>query len=149
MDELLQKALERREQLRAELEALDSFILSYSDAKERRTPTSAQVDLFNPRQGSVRLRRAKENAAAMTDAEKIILQAGHPLSRSALLRELEKIGHRVEGSDKSKVLGTNLWRSKRFYNLKGAGYWPISEPVPEAFKQLAPRSSMLLDDNET
>lgn len=146
MNELLQQALERREQLRAELEALDQFIRSYSDAKERRAGPPTNADLFDPpKRQSARVRRAAENSASMDDAEKLILEAGKPLSRTALLKGLEKIGHKIEGSDKSKVLGTNLWRSKRFYNLKGAGYWPISAQIPDKFKHLRPRDSMLLD----
>lgn len=82
----------------------------------------------------------------MDDAEKLILEAGIPLTRSVLLKALEELGHDIEGADKSKVLGTNLWRSKRFHNLKGAGYWPISSPIPHSFEHLAKRESMLLED---
>lgn len=144
MDELLQKALERRKQLRAELEALDQFIRSYSEVKEQSAPQPKQADLFTTSKRQTLRGRAIEIAAAMDDAEKVILDAGHPLSRTALLNALIEMGHVIEGGDKSKVLGTNLWRSKRFYNLKGAGYWPLSTPVPEAFKHLTHRESLLL-----
>lgn len=145
MDELLQKALDRRTQLRAELAALDEFIRSYSEVQERRRPVPQQSDLFAPpRKQSFRARRAKENTAAIDAAEKLILEEGRPLSRTELLQRLEKAGHKIEGSDKSKVLGTTLWRAKRFYNLKGAGYWPISVPVPEEYRHLQTRESMLL-----
>lgn len=146
MDELLQQALERRKQLRAELEALDTFILSYSTAAERRSNPPKQADLFiQTKQTNFKARRAAENAAAMETAEKLILAAGRPLSRTELLESLERHGHKIEGSDKSKVLGTNIWRSKRFHNLKGVGYWPISEPIPEKYAKLPKRESMLLN----
>jgi acyl-CoA hydrolase len=147
MDELLQKALARRDELRRELETLEIFIRSYSEVKDRQAPASSSTpDLFRmvPR-ASMRKQRALANEGSMNAAEQIILAAGRPLSRSELLRELEVQGHEIVGSDKSKVLGTNLWRSKRFYNLKGAGYWPISAPIPEPFKHLQPRESILLD----
>lgn len=146
MDELLRQALDRRNQLRAELEALDKFIRSYSEVHERRKPVVEHVDLFTrlPKQSN-RVRRADENAAAMDAAEKFILEAGKPLSRTELLERLERTGHKIEGGDKSKVLGTNLWRAKRFYNLKGAGYWPISTPIPENYQHLQPRESQLID----
>jgi hypothetical protein len=146
MDELLQRALERRKRLRDELEALDSFIRSYSAVKERDVPPVQQADLFSRSQPRTRVRRAAEINAAMDDAEKLILEAGIPLTRSVLLKALEELGHDIEGADKSKVLGTNLWRSKRFHNLKGAGYWPISSPIPHSFEHLAKRESMLLED---
>lgn len=149
MDELLQRALLRRDELRQELEALDTFIRTYSEMKERQAPAhTQQADLFATRTPrGFRQQRVAANELAMEAAEKIILAAGHPLSRSELLRALEREGHVIVGGDKSKVLGTNIWRSKRFYNLKGAGYWPISAPIPEGFKHLRPRESMLLDEN--
>lgn len=145
MDELLQKALERRGALRKELEALEKFIQGYQQVLERRAP-SVSNDLFSFTTTKRRRGRAAAIAAVMDDAEKLILAARRPLSRSVLLRELERAGHTIEGGDKSKVLGTNLWRSKRFHNLKGAGYWPISEPIPEEYARLAPRPSALLDN---
>lgn len=144
MDELLQKALERRAQLRKELEAVDRLIQTYSAIKDQR-PKVGHPDLFDAPVAR-RRGRAKEIEAAMDAAEKMILDAGRPLTRSALLRMLDDAGHRVEGADRSKVLGTNLWRSKRFHNLKGAGYWPISRPIPAEFADLTRRQSMLLGD---
>jgi hypothetical protein len=146
MDELLQRALERREQLRNELAAVERFIQSYAPLKERAAVVQ-HADLFSnlPPKSGRRRGRAKEIASAMDAAEAMILEAGRPLTRSTLLRKLEEAGHEIEGGDKSKVLGTNLWRSKRFYNLAGAGYWPRSVPLPREFHAKERRPSMLLD----
>jgi len=46
------------------------------------------------------------------------------MTRSELLRRLEHAGFVIEGRDKSKVLGTNIWRSKKFDTVEGQGYWP-------------------------
>lgn len=149
VDELLQKAIDRRNKLRIELETLDHFIRNYADIRESQERFARQQELFPLRtRQSYRARRADENAAAMDAAERFIIDEWRPLSRSELLKRLEEAGHRIEGGDKSKVLGTNLWRSKRFYNLKGAGYWPISRPVPDEFKHLQPRESLLLDETK-
>jgi len=149
MDELLQRALVRREELRKELQAVDSFIQSYSAVTEtRRVPEMDDLFTRSKRQAYSKRQRAKANEAAMDAAESIIVAAGRPLSRSELLRELERQGHEIVGSDKSKVLGTNIWRSGRFHNLKGAGYWPISAPIPDQFKGLEQRDSMLLDGGQ-
>ena len=37
---------------------------------------------------------------------------------------MELAGFVIEGRDKSKVLGTNIWRSKKFEAVEGQGYWP-------------------------
>jgi hypothetical protein len=152
MDELLQRALERQRTLRAELEILDKFIRSYVETKDRSASTADQAELFepieHPSRRASRARRAAQIASMMDDAEKLILEAGRPLTRSALLSALTNLGHEIEGTDKSKVLGTNIWRSKRFHNLKGSGYWPRSAPIPIDFSHLAFRPSMLLDDGQ-
>jgi hypothetical protein len=152
MDELLQRALERQKALRVELEILDKFIRSYVETKERSAERVTNADLFDsiapPSRRASRAKRAALIAAMMEDAERLILEAGRPLTRSALLKALTGLGHEIEGSDKSKVLGTNLWRSKRFHNLKGSGYWPRNKPIPPEFSDLPQRSSMLLDPND-
>ena len=150
MDELLQRALDRRDQLRVELTAVERFIQTYAPLVERARNAPTNTDLFDslPPVTQSKAARAKEIAAAMVVAENIILAAGRPLSRSILLRELEKAGRAVVGTDKSKVLGTNLWRSKRFLNLKGLGYWPKSVPLPALYQAALRRSSMLLTDED-
>lgn len=150
MDELLQKAIARRDQLRTELAALENFIRSYSDAKDRQVqPKGAAEDLFDqPKTQRFRRKRAAETVATMDKAEKLIIEAGRPLTRTSLLKGLQEAGFSVDGGDKSKVLGTNLWRSRRFYNLKRAGYWPISTPIPEEFKRFLTRDSMLRVDDQ-
>lgn len=152
MDELLQRALERQKTLREELEILDKFIRSYVETREKPDRRGSNADLFDPinppSRRATRAKRAALIAAMMDDAERLILEAGRPLTRSALLKELTALGHEIEGTDKSKVLGTNIWRSKRFHNLKGSGYWPTSAPIPPAFANLPQRPSMLLDDDD-
>lgn len=140
MDELLQKAIERREALRRELAAIENLIQALSEI-EPPAPRPEQRELFTPR--AKRPRRAAAIAAMMDEAERLILEAGKPLTRGELLRQLEASGHAIEGSDKNKVLGTNLWRSRRFHNLQGVGYWPKSTPIPEQLKRVPIRDSML------
>ncbi|QDZ08535.1 hypothetical protein FPZ24_14530 [Sphingomonas panacisoli] len=146
MADLLQQAIERRNALRRELEALDRFIADYGPAvraeKQLDLPTNA--DLFDMAADKPsRSERAATVARMMDDAEQIILATGRPMTRSQLLARLTDGGHRIDGGDQSKVLGTNIWRSRRFHNILGAGYWPKSAPIPEAFKRFTIRDSML------
>lgn len=156
MDELLQKAIQRRDMLRNELAAVETFILSYSPMSERRISATGGGDLFAdfpaPAPEAPARKRSEQRVqitAAMDQAEKAILQAGRPLTRSQLLDLLEQSGHEIDGTDKSKVLGTNLWRSKRFINLKKVGYWPVSAPIPPEFASYRPRFSQFLDDGSS
>ncbi|MBD3762501.1 hypothetical protein [Rhizorhabdus sp.] len=144
MDELLEKAMARREQLRKELASIENFIAEYQRIRSMDpapTRTGTQMTLWSPELR--RVSKAAEVAKMMDAAEKMIVEARRPLTRSELLEGLEGAGFKVEGSDKSKVLGTNLWRSKRFHNLSGAGYWPKNTPVPVDFNQLARRPNAL------
>ena len=145
MDDLLQRALQQRERLRAELEAVDNFIATYSRIKESAEP--APTPLYPVESGiplpQSRAQRQAAVQAQMDAAEHMILQEGRPLTRGELVERLQAQGHALEGGDKSKVLGTNLWRSGRFHNLKGAGYWPKISPVPRPFATLERRATMI------
>ena len=135
MEDLLQQALDRRQQLRDELEAVERFIMQLQSIQTRQAPSPperAQFQLWKPSPS-----RAEQVAAvrAMLDrAEEMILEEGRPLTRSELRRRLEAEGHALFGGDKNKVLGTNIWRSGRFWNIKGEGYWPRSQPIPHAYE---------------
>jgi reverse gyrase len=130
--ELLSKLLKRRDELRLESEALDKLIETYRQLslldKEQDLP---QLDLWK---GS-RSRRARSAYVAemMATARRLILAEGRPLTRSELLQRLEAEGYVIDGSDKSKVLGTNLWRSEQFQHIGKKGYWPQDTPVPRTF----------------
>jgi reverse gyrase len=149
MDPLLQKMMEQREQAIRDREnaeqiirTLDTLIHDYQGtlAKIGKARETRQADLFAAKM--TKAERSKYVADMMETVEKLIAAAGKPLSRSALLDALEARGYVIEGGDKSKVLGTNLWRSKRFHNLKGAGYWPKSVPIPEEYADLEQRPSL-------
>jgi reverse gyrase len=121
--ELLAKAMTRREELRLESEALDSLIQTYSGLMHLKTePESPQLNLLEAQ----RSRRARSVyvAGLMDEIRKMILTEGRPLTRRDLLKRLEAQGYVIEGGDKSKVLGTNIWRSKLFVHIEGKGYWP-------------------------
>lgn len=144
MDDLLQRAIDHRERLRAELEAVERFIASYAPLKEK-PPEIRSTDLFSA-QAPERKSKAEHRAmvqAMMIDAAIMMLDAGRPLTRSELVDRLEAAGYELEGADKSKVLGTNLWRSKKFINIKGVGYWPKRTPIPAAYASRERRKSML------
>jgi hypothetical protein len=67
----------------------------------------------------------------METARRLILKNNRPMKRGELVRELQKMGFDLPGTDKNKVLGTNLWRSGKFRTIEGRGYWPKDVPLPK------------------
>jgi hypothetical protein len=148
MDPVLRQLQEARKTAIAErnradevVRKLDALIADYTDSNPPEK-ASEQGDMFD-RPPRTRAERAEYVTRMMTAAEDLILLTERPLTRSELLDGLQFKGFEVEGSDKSKVLGTNLWRSNRFVSLKGAGYWPKSAPLPAEFRDAKRRASML------
>lgn len=132
--ELLANLLKRRDELRRESEALEKLIETYRQLSllEREEPVD-QLDLWKGSRSS--RARSAYVAEMMAKASRLILTEGRPLTRSELLQRLEKEGYVVDGKDKPKVLGTNLWRSGQFRHLGKQGYWPKGTPVPGRFAE--------------
>ncbi|WP_157410053.1 hypothetical protein [Sphingobium xenophagum] len=153
MDDVLKKLIEQRDQAiqaarewQERVENLNALVNSYQDlisgARKPRRDGSQQADLFAA-PAMNRAERSKYVFEMMDAAEEIIMATKRPLTRSELLDALQSRGFHIEGGDKSKVLGTNIWRSKRFHNIKGVGYWPKRHPLPDNLQDHQLRSSML------
>ena len=136
MDVLLQQAYERRDRLRQELATIEGFISQYEALKgDSRPSTNLELPLEATARSESRTKRKRTDVSnVMAAAADAILQAGRPLSRGTLLRTLEDQGFTFPGGDKIKVFGTNIWRSDKFINVKGVGYWPLSHPLPPEFE---------------
>lgn len=118
---------------------LDAYAAKMAAPTER-AHREGQADLFADRtyKGS-KAARSQYVAKMMDEAEGLIRAAGRPLTRSQLLDALTSRGFSIQGGDQSKVLGTNLWRSGRFWSLKGLGYWPVTDEIPDRFKHVERR----------
>lgn len=144
MDTLLKQMIEerdaaarQRDMFDAKVRTLNTLINDYQNSLGR----ASQADLF----GRVmsRAERSEHVANMMSAAEELILAAKRPLTRSELQEALEARGYQVDGTDKAKVLGTNLWRSGRFRSIKGAGYWPKQSPLPAEYREFEERGSII------
>ena len=69
-------------------------------------------------------KRGDKPSEIVEAAIKVIRDSGRPMTRSQLVKALEEEGMTIGGTDKSKNMGTILWRSKKFENVEGEGYWP-------------------------
>lgn len=122
--ELLAKLLKRREELRIESEALENLISAYTSLSRLKGADveAPQLDLWKIRNS----RKAKSAYVGelLAEVRRLIISEGRPLNRGDLVRRLEAAGYLIDGSDKAKVLGTNIWRSEKFDHIEGQGYWP-------------------------
>lgn len=127
---LLTKAMRRQRELRLELEALQRLIDDYRRIQDLRDedPDAEQLHLWHG--GSRRALKSDEVSAMLDEARRIILREGRPMKRGELVRQLEARGFQIAGTDKNKVFGTNVWRSGKFDQVEGHGYWPKGEPLP-------------------
>lgn len=134
--EILDTLKKRRELLRREVSALDSLIPLYEALSMTETSESSedsdQLELYRSR--SSRAAQTAAIAESVEVARKIIIKSARPMKRGELVRELEKMGFDLPGTDKNKVLGTNLWRSGKFRAVERLGYWPKDIPLPKARK---------------
>lgn len=124
--EVIEKARKRAEELEAELKKLREFIAVY-DALE-----GGADEIFSdstaPQTEKGRKKTGSRPETIVRFAENWIKEIGEPMTRTELVEAAEHNGLTVGGSDKSKNMGTILWRSDRFYNIDGRGYWPKDAP---------------------
>lgn len=133
------RLLKTREKLAQDLAKVDAAILALKDLSGfdfdgEPEPTAAP----RSKERSRNILKPKEIADR---AREVILEARRPLVRSELLELLEAKGVLFDGSDKSKNLGTIMWRFQdRFVQLKGHGYWPKDVDLTGVY--IAPRPKL-------
>jgi hypothetical protein len=130
--ELLEKVVERRDELAREMAALDSLISIYRGLLSR-SGAESRVGLEQPdlyRGLPPRAVHAAQIAEMMDAARRIIIAEKRPMKRGELVKRLTEQGFEIIGKDKNKVFGTNVWRSGRFRTIEGKGYWPKDVALP-------------------
>lgn len=132
-DQAYINALAEKERLLKELEKVNHFLKLY----QRFTPKDAQkVPDGAPDVPLPSFKPAAKGKTSVPDKFapiilRTLLLAGRPLSRSELLKTLEKDGTPVPGENAGKNLGTIMWRLKdQFVNLAPFGYWVAGVHLP-------------------
>ena len=135
--ELLANSLKRNEELQKESETIDRLIelCRQMIRDEENVNPPAQLGLWDTGHQQRRL-KATQIQEMMAEVRRLILAERRPLKRGELVKRLEDRGFEIVGADKSKVLGTNVWRSKQFVQIDGQGYWPADIELPSEFDQL-------------
>ena len=135
MDQVIEKAQKRLADIEAEAAQLRAFIHMYNElAGEQRGVTTPRivsaVAMAVPARafagGGPTVTIVKATPSEIVEASKALMQEKQrPLTRSELVRFLTLRGLKIAGTDKSKNIGTIIWRSKQFENVEGKGYWPL------------------------
>lgn len=127
MDNAYERAQLRREELRKELEEIELFLKLHHKFS---TGTGVQ-QVTQDEDGPVILppisktkRNLSKHKMART-VRSIMIDKMRPMTRTDIVEALELTGVPVAGVDKSKAVGTIMWRLRdRFVNIPGYGYWP-------------------------
>jgi hypothetical protein len=144
MPNAIDNARKRLAALRNQVAELERFIQMYEELKEGadadKSDTHASrlsgalignkpVDNF-PHD---RRRKRGRPAEIVTIIERIIREAGRPLTRGEIVEALERRDVHIPAEDKQRYVGTIAWRHKSvFGNVGGLGYWLTGEPLPKA-----------------
>lgn len=153
----LEKAIARRQELSQELEKLDQLINLWTWWRDESESLGTGRSMDSPSAGpggnspSAGVEPNPESfgpfaspAEVIRETLLILSEHGRPLKRGQLLKELSDNGVRIKGSDKSKVLGTTLWRAKdKIIGIDGWGYWIKNRPCPLAGYKPDPLDELL------
>lgn len=117
----LANALRRRAEIQKELEEIDLFVKLHERFAGTNPEHVSQIVQESDGIGT----RVRGRPADFADYMETVLRgADMPLSRAALVTEVEKRGIEIPSTDKQRYLGTILWRHRdRFVNIEGKGYW--------------------------
>lgn len=142
----LDKAIARRARLAEEIEKLDNLIELWTWWAAENAPAGARShtaeSLSDDGQAPAAVKPSDRlphpesfasPAEVIREALILLSEHGRPLKRGQLLKELSAHGVNIKGLDKSKVLGTTLWRAKeKIVSIDGWGYWIKDRPCPLA-----------------
>lgn len=130
MTQVIEKARKRLTELEAEIENIRAFIHMYQKLAEDEEATQVATSSDSPVPSPpLRIRIVEKSSPAqiVAAAKELMTEKQRPLNRGELVRLLTLRGLRIAGGDKSKNVGTIIWRSKEFENVEGKGYWPLDK----------------------
>ena len=128
MAQVIEKAKKRLASLEREAEQIRIFIHMYErlaaeEAAPQGAPQVAPLADSTMSPGPVLVVTKSGPAEIVAAAKDLMKEKQRPLTRTELVHLLTLRGLRIAGTDKSKNVGTIIWRSKQFENVEGKGYW--------------------------
>lgn len=148
MSSAIENAIRRRAALQAEIERIDKFINDFNEFMSMRLDeVEALFDPPEPRgiegnKASLRTNQSVDKSSKSLRGqgnppkeivelmERLIREAGQPLTRGQIVESLERRDVIIPAKDKERYVGTLAWRKKSiFVNIEGLGYWVRGEPM--------------------
>jgi hypothetical protein len=127
MANLIEKAREKLRELELEAEQLRTFIRVYAHLTGDKSVDNESVAPHIDAESNSETGKSGTTATPteiVETARELMKERGRPLTRSELLKALREKGLNLPGKDATKNIGTVIWRSKKFDNIAGEGYWP-------------------------
>jgi hypothetical protein len=119
--------MRRIEQVRGAIRAMEEAQTALHEAG---LSSAATENVAEPPALPQRVRGALSPEQIARAARDTLLELGRPMKRGALARAMEARQIPLAGKDKSKNLGTILWRHPAmFVTLDKLGYWPKDVPL--------------------
>lgn len=151
MSDQLQRALSRRRELLEELSMIEKYLELHerlfghqgaisgpAQTHERREAHAEQAQTEASEKPKV-ARRGNDPKLIVEKAIEILSEAPRPMSRGKILNALAQMGFSIQSKDRSKYLGTVLWRNpQHFINVEGHGYWLKNRPLPDDLENSDP-----------
>lgn len=138
--------------LKAEIARLEDFLDLYAELSRADRPVSVDVDVIahqgadggneTPHDRPVDNSQPVDKAATRRRSgirptqiaeimQRIIRDAGRPMTRGEIVAALEARDVQIPYEDKARYIGTIAWRHKGiFRNIEGQGYWLSGEAIP-------------------
>jgi hypothetical protein len=129
---LIEELRQRRLEVRAELERIESAILTLTQLRGGPTGNDS---------GQRTLPGLDLRDLTYADATEAVLKRSErqPLTTKVLVKRLETGGRPVKGRDTYRILYRTLMKNARFKNV--AGRWALAEWYPEEIEKLAKRKT--------
>ena len=137
-DTAYRNALKKREELKRDLEKVETFLELYAEFSDEPPLPSAAGSSASDSARTIPEHVVRETISRLPEptawkvkrvSRQAMLDAGHPLNRADLTEAVEKAGIRIVARDRGNYIGTVIWRAKdEFVNIKGHGYWPADVP---------------------
>lgn len=138
MDSVVTNALKKKRKLELELSRINAFLDTYEELSGNRIirdemlSTSDKTDSQN--ESSTDLmdspKRRNNLKKLLAVASRLIREAGRPLTRGEIVEGMDRLNVTIHAADKSKYIGTLLWRNKdMFRSTGGDGYDLVAKPA--------------------
>jgi hypothetical protein len=156
MSSAIENAKRRLDELTKEIEEIQLFIALHERYATLSTGPNPDAEVSSEMPVGRKQRRSRGEGLTPKGivelVERLIREAGKPLTRGDIIDALEARQVDLPGQDKPRYIGTIMWRNKsKFQQIEGLGYWlrGLPWPLPPAGRTYRSSDRMGADDEIT